>query len=283
MSLPDDWKIDRNEDDIEIRVIETQTEKELEDKVESDVYDILKSIGIDAKRIPRSDYKTSDYEGMGVDFEVTIVQPYTRGIAAIENMWQMLQKNIGTCYCAYVYSDSERRPVFRLLTKKESVKGLSVLCLRQHVSIYYKKIKNKIDEEYKQNTTNRNQIIVLDFRVAPFSSTSLRNEIAEVLEEIGKNYHYLLGVIFSLPKTIISSPFAEPSYFYVPNPHVSSPQELIEKLKVLESVGDDTALSIMPMLPLIVIPHTNEVHSMNSPCIECPSIDDLASQGMPVL
>jgi hypothetical protein len=48
---------------------------------------------------------------------------------------------------------------------------------------------------------------------------------------------------------------------------VSSPQELIEKLKVLERVGDDTSLSIMPMLPLVVIPHTNEVHSMRSPCI----------------
>ena len=286
MGLPEDWEINRNEDEIEIRWIDMLTEKELEQQVEADITKLLKSLGITANKIARSKQgeKTSDYGGMNVDFEVTIVQSYIRGIDAIEKAWDFLEKNIGTCYCAYIYTDSTTgQPVFKLLCEEKGwVKGLSMLCLRQHVSIYHKKIANKIETKYRQHTTNQYQIIVLDFRITPFNPSSLRNEISKVLQKIGEDYHYLLGIIFALPKTISSSPFEAPNYFYVSNTYLIPPKALTEKLKNIEKVVDDPTLSIMPILPLPVIPHTHEEHSISRLCFDCPSPDNLASQGMPV-
>ena len=287
MGLPEDWEINRNEDEIEIRWVDMLTEKELEHQVETDVNNLFKSLGITANKIARSDHqgqKTSDYGGMDVDFEVTIVQSYTRGIEAIEKAWDFLEANIGTCYCAYIYSDSTTgKPVFKLLSEEKGwVKGLSMLCLRQHVSIYHKKITKKIATKYQQHTTNQYQIIILDFRITPFNPSSLRNEIAKVLQEIGQDYHFLLGVIFALPKTISSSPFEAPNYFYVSNPYLIPPKALTEKLKNIETVVDDATIRIMPMLPLPVIPHTYEEHSISHLCFDCPSADNLASRGMPV-
>jgi hypothetical protein len=207
MGLPEDWEINRNEDEIEIRWIDVLTEKELEQQVEADVTNLFKSLEITVNKIDRSEQgqKTSDYGGMDVDFEVTIVQSYTRGIEAIEKAWDFLEKNIGTCYCAYIYSDSTTgKPVFKLLSEEKGwVKGLSMLCLRQHVSIYHKKIAKKIETKYQQHTTNQYQIIVLDFRITPFNPSSLRNEISKLLQEIGEDYHYLLGIIFAFPKNNI--------------------------------------------------------------------------------
>ena len=37
MGLPEDWEINRNEDEIEIRWIDMLTEKELEQQVEADI------------------------------------------------------------------------------------------------------------------------------------------------------------------------------------------------------------------------------------------------------
>jgi hypothetical protein len=198
--------------------------------------------------------------------------------------WVMLEKNIGTCYCAYIYSDSKGKPILKLLSEEKGwVKGLSMLCLRQHVSIYHRKIANKIETKYQQHTTNKYQIIILDFRTAPFNPSSLRDEILGVLREIGESYHYLLGIVFALPKkTIGSSPFEPPNYFYVSNPCSNPPKALAEKLKNIEQFGDDPTVRIMPILPLVVIPHTHEEHSISNVCLGCPHIDNLASQGMPV-
>jgi hypothetical protein len=89
MGLPEDWEINRDEDEIEMRTVSLGTEKELEHQVEADVHNLFKSLGISANRIARShqDQKTSDYGGMDIDFEVTVVQPYARGIEAIESAW----------------------------------------------------------------------------------------------------------------------------------------------------------------------------------------------------
>jgi hypothetical protein len=42
MGLPEDWEINWNEDEIEIRWIDVLTEKELEQQVEADVTNLLK-------------------------------------------------------------------------------------------------------------------------------------------------------------------------------------------------------------------------------------------------
>jgi hypothetical protein len=157
-----------------------------------------------------------------------------------------------------------------------------MLCLRQHVSIYHKKIANKIETKYQQHTTNKYQIIILDFRTAPFNPSSLRDEILKVLQEIGEYYHYLLGIVFGSAKTISSSPFEPPNYFYVSNPYLNPPKALTEKLKNIGQYGDDSTVRIMPVLPLVVILHTREEHSISNVCFGCPHIDNLASQGMPV-
>jgi hypothetical protein len=128
MGLTEDWEINRNEDEIEIRWIDVLTEKELEQQVEADVTNLFKSLGITVNKIARSEQgqKTSDYGGMDVDFEVTIVQSYTRGIEAIEKAWDFLEKNIGTCYCAYIYSDSTTgKPVFKLLSGYSTILRIS--------------------------------------------------------------------------------------------------------------------------------------------------------------
>ena len=171
MGLPEDWEINRDEDEIEMRTVDVRTEKELEHQVEADMHNLFRSLGITANRIARSQQgqKTSDYGGMDIDFEVTVVQPYARGIETIESAWALLEKNIGTCYCAYIYSDSTTgKPVFKLLSEEKGwVKGLSMLCLRQHVSIYHKKIAKKIETKYQQHTTNQSSIFGLLLLISP--------------------------------------------------------------------------------------------------------------------
>jgi hypothetical protein len=63
MGLPEDWEINRDEDEIEIRWIDVLTEKELEQQVEADVTNLFKSLGITVNKIARSEQMEQENVG----------------------------------------------------------------------------------------------------------------------------------------------------------------------------------------------------------------------------
>ena len=63
--------------DDELVQVETLEQQEEEEKIQRDLEPYLNNLGIPVRRIPEVLTKrTSDYEGMGVDFEVSAVQMY---------------------------------------------------------------------------------------------------------------------------------------------------------------------------------------------------------------
>jgi hypothetical protein len=76
------------------------------------------------------------------------------------------------------------------------------------VSTYRKKIVNKLDDKYAQGVGYETQVVLLDFRTAPFDSYSIGKEFAEYLDKNGMNYSELAGVILAVS-----------NYFYIMNPH----------------------------------------------------------------
>jgi hypothetical protein len=63
MGLPEDWEINRDEDEIEIRWIDVLTEKELEQQVEADVTNLFKSLGITVNKVARSEQMEQENVG----------------------------------------------------------------------------------------------------------------------------------------------------------------------------------------------------------------------------
>jgi hypothetical protein len=184
---------------------------DVEAKVESDVKSFLLSLGIEAKKIPEKAVRTPDYENMEIVFEVTTIHPYFPQLDEIDKIIVDLQNNLGKCYHAYIYSDSNNKPVFKIIFKEKCDVSCSILRLRQHISIYRNKIMRKIEDKSYQSENYLAHVLVLDFRTAHFDSVSLSKEISIILHEIVEQYPSLIGIIFAIPKNGIKSDiFREP-------------------------------------------------------------------------
>ena len=83
----------------------------------------------------------------------------------------------------------------------------SILCIRQDITLYYLKISNKINEKYLQNIKSPSQVIILDFRGAPFDSVTLKKGIISFLKKKGYDYINLIGIVATIPKNIDSRNF----------------------------------------------------------------------------
>ena len=73
-----------------------------------------------------------------------------------------------------------------------------------------------IDDKYYQ-TSGKDQILIMDFRLTHFDPVSLKRGITKVLTEKCIDFSSLIGVIANIPKKINSDIFEEPNFFFVKN------------------------------------------------------------------
>jgi|SRR5215212_2230786 len=257
------------------------TGPDVEAKVESDVKNFLLSLGIKAKKIPEKAVRTPDYGNMEIAFEVTTIHPYFPLLDEIDKIIVDLQNNLGNCYHAYIYSDSNNKPVFKIIFKEKCDVSCSILCLRQHISIYRNKIMGKIEDKSYQSENYLAHVLVLDFRTAHFDPVSLSKEISIILHEIGEQYPSLIGIIFAIPKNGIKSDiFCEPMYHFVSNPYSKSINS--DTLNKLNNIDRPSTSELIQVLIPLIIYKSGMGFSTKSPCINGPTMNQLYSMGLPV-
>ena len=141
------------------------TSKQIEKHIESRAPIFFRKLGINANRIKETKKRTPDYSSNDIDYEVTAMHQYLPNNSDINTILKNHNEN-HSLICAYLYLEMEK-PTVKIIHQKDLEEDLSILCLRQHISLYKPKIFNKIDNKYYQ-TTDKNQIIIMDFRLAPF-------------------------------------------------------------------------------------------------------------------
>jgi hypothetical protein len=167
--------------------------------------------------------RTPDYGNTQLSFEATTIHPYFPRLDEINKTIVDLQNNLGNCYHAYIYSDFNNKPLFKIVSKEKCDTSCSILCLRQHVSIYRNKIINKIEDKSYQSENYLKHVLVLDFRTTHFDPVSLSKEMYVILQGIGEQYPSLIGIIFAIPKKGTKSDIIqEPLYCFVSNPNSES-------------------------------------------------------------
>jgi hypothetical protein len=150
---------------------------------------------------------------------------------------------------------NNNNPRFKILSEEKCDPSCSVLCLRQHVSVYRPKIINKIQNKSYQSKNYPEHTLILDFRTAQFDAISLSKEISAILRDIGEQYPSLVGIIFALRKKATESRVTEePFYHFVSNPYSRSINfDIMDKLNDLAiSAGLKLAQVIQVMLPIII-------------------------------
>ena len=166
-----------------------------------------------------------------ISIEVTTIHPYFPRTNEISRIIMDLEINLGNYYHAYIYSDSDNKPIIRVIFKEKCDAHCSILCLRQQMSIYRISIISKIEDKSHQSENYPAYIIVLDFRTTHFDEVSLSMEIAEILQSIGEQYPSLMGIIFAIPRKTETDISVELMYYFVSNPFLQSKNSALNKLK----------------------------------------------------
>jgi hypothetical protein len=178
--------------------------KVVEDTCEQDALEFLKSKGINATSVKRREYPTPDYEWNNIGIEVTAVHFYDP--PSHQELKEFLANNPGNYYVMYGYGDQRtNKPTWKTITKKTIESPYSIVYTRQNISFYRKKIINEIDTKYRQARDYKKEVIVLDFRTAPFRLSTLVTEIHDILTIIGEDHPSLAGIIIVAKEHDLSS------------------------------------------------------------------------------
>lgn len=109
---------------------------------------------------------------------------------------------------------------------------------------YRKKILNEIDKKYVQVKDYDREVIVLDFRTAPFRHVTLRKEIQNILRIVGETHLNLTGIIIGT-KTHDTASIDKIQYVYIKNiQSCHTVKELPEESDLEESGSTDLFDSI---------------------------------------
>jgi len=270
----DGWEIKKDEI---VRTIDTIFQQDEERKIQDQIQRLFSMMDIQASGISETTDKTSDYQGAGIDFEVTAIHVYIPRTSDIENRIFSSGQEFGKCHFMYMYSD-EDIPKLVELGEEECGQDASVFCIRQHISVYFRKIINKINSKSMQNTKNPNQVIVIDFRGAEFDAITLKKGVSWVLTGIGMSHSNLIGVIAALPMKIDSDILSEPFYFFVVNPYATHQEsEVFQKLESISRVQTSRIIMPVPILTRFV---SGKTISLKSPCINMPDFADFSHAGL---
>lgn len=197
--------IDNNIKDLQVkdneyvRTTDLLTAKQIEKHIENSAPLFFQKLGINAERIKEIKERTPDYSSNGIEFEVTAIHTYLPKNTDIDNLIKTHEER-HSLICAYLYSE-RGMPKFKIIRQKHLENDLSILCLRHHISLYESKIFNKIDDKYHQSS-GKDQIIIMDFRLAHFDPLSLKRGITKVLTERCMDFPSLIGIIVNIPKKL---------------------------------------------------------------------------------
>jgi hypothetical protein len=211
-----------------IRHVSLLRSVEVENFVERDVTRYFKEIGYEIKKVPKGPTRTVDYEYNNLGIEVTALHDYLPNTNEISSLIKRLDEK-NTRICAYMFLEKNHQ-IVRVLKENQLPGNISMVCLRQHVSCYKPKILQKVIDKYIQDEQHQSIIIVIDFRLAHFDSLSLKREINEILEDYGKDFSSLEGILISVPKYPDSEMFESPEYVFVRNEHCAHEHEMLKIL-----------------------------------------------------
>ena len=269
-SIPEDYQLVNNE---YVKKSHLLTSEEVECIAEIDIVPFFGSLGINVKRVSRTKIRTVDYEYENVGLEVTVVQDYLPKHNEID---KLLDHHIQTNsrICAYMYMKGDK-PRIEIMSEKNLDK-LAILCLRQHISCYRSKIIGKISKKYNQDQEHDLSIIILDFRLAPFDSLSLKWEVRSILDSCAKDYYSLGGVLIASPKELDSTMVDEPDYVFVNNIYCKKQHEILTKLNRF-SLATTSTWNTVTHIFVKQSPPT----SISSPCFDCPEREELEIKRLP--
>ena len=239
---------------------------------EDDIQKFLSLLKLKRSNLSQANSKGSSYRVDNVDFEVTAIHTYIPRTSKIEKALGEMSKIFGKCHHIYMFLDPDLQPDIRIMGSEDCDNNGSILCIRQDITLYYLKISNKINEKYLQNIKSPSQVIILDFRGAPFDSVTLKKGILSLLNKRGYEYTNLIGIVAAVPKNIDSG-VEPPTYFFVENIHYKGPDNKFKE-RLLEITKVQTSVSIMP-LAILITKKSSKPFSVQNPCINLPSLDEI--------
>jgi hypothetical protein len=183
-----------------VKKTDLETAKKIEKHIEKHINFIFERLGINANKIKETKERTPDYNSNRQTFEITAFHPYIPQIKEVDDILKVYRENF-TLICAYLFLKRDK-PRVNIIHQKNLGNDLSILCLRQHISLYKPKIFRKINAKYSQST-GKDQIIIMDFRLAHFDSVSLKRVILEVLREQCMEFFSLIGILVCILKISI--------------------------------------------------------------------------------
>jgi len=273
--IPDGYELINGE---YVRKITTLSSNDIENYVERDAVRFFSGIGYEIKRVPKAQTRTVDYEYDDLGIEITVLHDY---LPRIREMDVLLKRHIDTNsrICAYMYLKNERLTI-EILNEERISSNVSLLCLRQHISCYRSKILGKITNKWTQDQDKQHKgsIIVMDFRLAPFDSLSLKKEIKGILDRSGLGFPTLEGILISTPKRPDSEMFESPDYVFVKNEHS------VVQHRMLETLNDYSLATTITWNTVnhIIIRYLG-LSTVQNPCMECPDKTWMDLRGLPTL
>lgn len=264
------WDI--NQDEI-VRRIDLSTQREFEKYVENDVFRLFSLLKLNGTKVPAASTKKPDYQADGVDFEVTAIRTYIPRTPRIDKALGEMSKIFGKCHHVYMFLDRDLRPDIRIMGTEDCDKNGSILCMKQDITLYYLEIINKINEKYLQDSVNASQVIVIDFREAPFDSVILKKGIHSLLNKRGYDYPSLMGIVAVVPENIDSGLFEPPNYFFVENMQYKGTSNKA-KQRLLEIANVKTSVAINPMA-ILITKDSSKPFSAQNPCVNVPSLREI--------
>jgi hypothetical protein len=262
---------DMNQDEI-VRREDLGNKKELERKIENVMSELLSFMEYDGMRVSRA-YPKVGYLVNDVEFKVSVVDTYIPRTSKIEKALGELSKIFGKCHHLYMFLDPDLQPDIRIIGTEDCDDSVSILCIRQDVTLYYLKIITKIKESYIQNSENNSQVIVLDFSGAHFDPVMLKKGIVSLLDKRGYDYPRLIGIVSVVPKHLDSGALGPFTYFFVANVHNKGTDKKV-KQRLLEITKVQTSVSIMPSA-ILITRKSSGIFSVPNPCINMPSLNEI--------
>jgi predicted CopG family antitoxin len=253
---------------------------DVEKYVERDVVQFFRGIGYEIRRVPRAKTRTVDYEHGDLGIEVTVFHDY---LPRIDEMDLLLRRHAETNsrICAYMYMKGDQLTI-EVLNEERMANNISMLCLRQHISCYKPKLIRKIRDKYMQcaGKQHKSCIIVMDFRLAPFDSLSIKREIKKILDSNGTEFPSLEGVLISIPKHPNSEMYDSPNYVFIKNEHCVVRHEILKMLNNFSLATTDKWITINHIFIRFSGPSTA---SIESPCMDCPDKAWMDLRGYPTM
>ncbi|HZD34222.1 MAG TPA: hypothetical protein VE130_03370 [Nitrososphaeraceae archaeon] len=275
MLIPDGYQLIDGE---YVRMTSLLTSKEIEKIAEIHIVPFFNDIGFKIQKIPTTPTtsRSVDYECGNLGIEVTTLHDY---LPKHKDVDKLMRRHFETRsrICAYIYLKGDE-PKIEILDEKKLDNDTSILCLRQHISCYRPKLTTKIINKYLQDESESHdmQIIVIDSRLAPFDSLSLKWEVKSILNNLGVDLRSLGGVLIASPKEIDSDMLEEPIFVFANNANCQKDHEILRRLSNF-SLATTSEWKTVNQTFVTFSGRT----SIISPCLDCPEKEELNARGLP--